>query len=139
MAEVDAVTNVDALAAVFAKYAYPDEEGELATPVFMQETAEYASPVPHDADGWMVDSMVPLKNTLTVLAGYAQGHLSEQQLYHALGLEHNAIRAMIRITGVDWDDDAQSKLFTGELPAWGGDGETITGTASEAPKAIGQF
>jgi hypothetical protein len=133
--ELDIVADIDGLVAVLTKYSYEDWEGQPATPIFMQETEEYAQTVPHDGL-WVVDVTVPLNETLTALDDYKQGHLSEQQLYNALGMEYNAVGVMRRITGVEWDDDVQSKLFRGELPARGGDGETVEGVSSVPPKAI---
>lgn len=134
-AELDAVQSPDELAVVLEKYAYPDWEGNLATPVFMQETADYAQTVPHDGL-WVVDMTISLEDTLRALDDYKQGHLSEQQLYNALGSEQNAINVMIKITGVEWDTEIQSKLFRGELPPRGGEGETIEGESQELPKPI---
>lgn len=133
--ELDTVADIDGLAAVLTKYSLTDWEGQPATPIFMQETEEYAQTVPHDGL-WVVDVTIPLNETLAALADYKQGHLSEQQLYNALGMEYNAMGVMRRITGVELDHDVQSKLFSGELPARGGDGETLEGVSLVPPKAI---
>ncbi len=134
--ELDAVQTIEELSAVLQRYAYTNHEGELATPIFMQETEDYAQTVPHDGV-WVVDVTVPLSETLVALTDYKHGHLSEQQLYNALGLEYNAVGVMRRITGVALDSEIQLQIMQGELPARGGDGETIDGDVTVLPKSIG--
>lgn len=127
--------TIDELIETLKTYAYLDWEGEMVTPVFMQEDEEYAQTVPHDGL-WVVDNVVPLEGTINVLEAYRQGHLSEQQLYAALRLEYNALSAMIRITGVAYDGEQVHKIARGEAPAYGGDGTTLEGEISQARPQI---
>lgn len=132
--ELDGAQNIEELVSILKKYAF-SLNGELVTPIFMQETEDYAQSVPHDGL-WVVDTTVSLANTLDALAEYQQGHLSEQQLYNALDLEYNAMGVVRRLTGVQVDSEIQSLIFQGDLPARGGDGQTIDVDSIPKPKAL---
>lgn len=124
-------SSIEEIEAALNEFSYTDALGEQSAPVFMQDDTEFGTSVANK-DGWIVDADIPLSETVGALDEYKAGHLSEQQLYHALGLQYPVIAAMERITGVPQSGEIQHNIRNGDTPRSGGEGQTIEGEIGSA-------